>query len=92
MRRHASHCLLDLFPQRSSAALQLPDIHRISDTHEHIGMIYFARPKGGDLSLAEEEHHDIRWVSAEELDALQPPMSGAVKWYCRKAIEEVSAV
>ena len=74
---------------RALIAPRFLDIHRISDTHEHIGMIYFARPKGGDLSLAEEEHHDIRWVSAEELDVLQPPMSGAVKWYCRKAIEEV---
>jgi 8-oxo-dGTP pyrophosphatase MutT (NUDIX family) len=76
---------------RALIAPRFLDIHRISDTHEHIGMIYFARPKSGDLSLAEEEHHDIRWVSSAELDALQPPMSGAVKWYCRKAIEEVSA-
>jgi 8-oxo-dGTP pyrophosphatase MutT (NUDIX family) len=77
---------------RALIAPRFLDIHRISDTHEHIGMIYFARPKGGDLSLAEEEHHDIRWVTAEELETLQPPMSNAVKWYCRKAIEEVSAV
>ena len=41
--------------------------------------------------LATEEHHDIRWCSAGELDKLQPPMSDAVKWYCRKAIEEISA-
>jgi 8-oxo-dGTP pyrophosphatase MutT (NUDIX family) len=67
------------------------DIHRISDTHEHIGMIYWARPKSGAATLAGEEHHDIRWCSASELDALQPPMSNAVKWYCRKAIAEVSA-
>ena len=65
------------------------DIHRITDTHQHIGMIYWARPKNGTLSLATEEHHDIRWCSTEELDALQPPMSDAVKWYCRKAIEEI---
>jgi 8-oxo-dGTP pyrophosphatase MutT (NUDIX family) len=77
---------------RALIAPRFLDIHRISDTHEHIGMIYFARPTGGDLSLAGEEHHDIRWVSSEELDALQPPMSNAVKWYCRKAIEEVSGV
>src|SRR5262245_47050988 len=25
------------------------DIHRITDTHEHIGMIYFARVKSGSL-------------------------------------------
>lgn len=77
---------------RALIAPRFLDIHRISDTHEHIGMIYFARPKGGDLSLAEEEHHDIRWVTAEELETLQPPMTNAVKWYCRKAIGEVSAV
>jgi 8-oxo-dGTP pyrophosphatase MutT (NUDIX family) len=74
---------------RALIAPRFLDIHRISETHEHIGMIYFARPIGGDLSLAEEEHHDIQWISANGLDALQPPMSNAVKWYCRKAIEEV---
>lgn len=68
------------------------DIHRINATHEHIGMIYWARPKGGTLALAEAEHHDIRWCSAAELDSLEPPMSDAVKWYCRKAIEEIPRV
>ena len=68
------------------------DIHRISDTHEHIGMIYFARPKGGRVTLAQAEHHDIRWCSAEQLEALQPPMSDAVKWYCHAALREVGAM
>ena len=68
------------------------DIHRISDTHEHIGMIYLARVKSGSTTLAAEEHHDIRWCSAAELDTLQPAMSNAVKWYCHKAIEEVSSL
>jgi len=65
------------------------DIHRITSTHEHVGMIYWARPKAGSVQLAHEEHHDIRWTSIDELDALTPPMSNAVKWYCRKAIEEI---
>ena len=68
------------------------DIHRISDTHEHIGMIYFARPKGGQVTLAQAEHNDIRWCSAEQLEALQPPMSDAVKWYCHAALREVGAM
>jgi 8-oxo-dGTP pyrophosphatase MutT (NUDIX family) len=67
------------------------DIHRISDTHEHIGMIYWARPRAGIVTLATAEHHDIRWCSAGDLDTLQPPMSQAVKWYCRKALEEISS-
>ena len=66
------------------------DIHRISDTHEHIGMIYWARVKAGAATLAAEEHHDIRWCSADELEQLSPSMSNAVKWYCLKAIEEVN--
>lgn len=76
---------------RALIAPRFLDIHRITDTHEHIGLIYWARPRNGSLALAEAEHHDIRWCSSEELETLQPPMSNAVKWYCRKAIEEVSS-
>ena len=74
---------------RALIAPRFLDIHYISTTHEHIGMMYWARPKTGQLTLASAEHHDIRWCSSEELDALQPPMDQAVKWYCRKALEEM---
>ena len=74
---------------RALIAPRFLDIHSISETHDHIGMIYWAMVKKGSLQLAEAEHHDIRWCRAEELDALHPPMSKAVKWYCRKALEEV---
>ncbi len=76
---------------RALIAPRFLDIHRITDTHEHIGMIYWARPKSGQVQLATEEHHDIRWCSASDLDALQPPMSNAVKWYCRQALAEIRA-
>lgn len=78
--------------EQGSRALIAPrflDIHRINDTHEHVGMLYWARPRNGQLKLAAAEHHDIRWCSTTDLDTLQPPMSGAVKWYCRKALEEI---
>jgi 8-oxo-dGTP pyrophosphatase MutT (NUDIX family) len=74
---------------RALIAPRFLDIHRINPTHEHIGMIYWARTRNGRLTLAASEHHDIRWCSTEELDSLQPPMDNAVKWYCRKAIEEI---
>ena len=77
---------------RALIAPRFLDIHRINPTHEHIGMIYWARPKGGSTRLAVEEHHDIRWCTSGDLDTLQPPMSSAVKWYCRKAIEEISTI
>ncbi|HTA95322.1 MAG TPA: NUDIX domain-containing protein [Verrucomicrobiae bacterium] len=88
---------------RALIAPRFLDIHRINETHEHIGLIYWARPllaeghqtpQNGVSTkpiLAAEEHHDIRWCSAGELDKLQPPMTDAVKWYCRKAIEEISS-
>jgi len=79
---------------RALIAPRFLDIHRITDTHEHIGMIYWARPQGGGgataTKLAAAEHHDIRWCSAVDLDSLEPPMSDAVKWYCRSAIREIS--
>ena len=74
---------------RALLAPRFLDIHRITETHEHIGMIYWARPKSGNMTLAPEEHHDIRWCSREDLDVLKPAMSNAVKWYCRKALDEI---
>jgi 8-oxo-dGTP pyrophosphatase MutT (NUDIX family) len=74
---------------RALIAPRFLDIHRVNPTHEHIGMIYWARPKNGALTLATAEHHDIRWCSAGDLDLLLPPMDASVKWYCRKALEEV---
>src|SRR5258706_5836370 len=75
---------------RALIAPRFLDIHRITDTHEHIGMIYWARPKLGTVTLAELEHHDIRWCSAGDLESLRPEMSAAVKWYCLQAIAEIS--
>lgn len=75
---------------RALVAPRFLDIHRIDERHEHIGMIYWARPVAGALRRAEAEHHDLRWCTAQELDALRPAMSGAVKWYCLKALEELA--
>jgi 8-oxo-dGTP pyrophosphatase MutT (NUDIX family) len=77
---------------RALIAPRFLDIHKITDTHEHIGMIYWARPKNGSLTLSPTEHHDIRWCSVADLEKLQPLLSTAVKWYCRKALEEVSSL
>ena len=83
---------------RALIAPRFLDIHRINATHEHIGMIYWARPKRDGAhgvtrpttTLAHAEHHDIRWCSAADLDKLQPPVSDAVKWYCHAALREIS--
>jgi 8-oxo-dGTP pyrophosphatase MutT (NUDIX family) len=90
---------------RALIAPRFLDIHPIGDSHQHIGMMYWARPKAGSARctdrtsqchvptspvLATEEHHDIRWCALDDLDKLSPPMTDAVKWYCRKAIEEIA--
>ena len=75
---------------RALIAPRFLDIHRITDSHEHIGMIYWARPKNGSLALSSEEHHHIRWCGKADLDGLEPRMSNAVRWYCCKAIEELT--
>jgi 8-oxo-dGTP pyrophosphatase MutT (NUDIX family) len=79
---------------RALIAPRFLDIHRINETHEHIGMIYWARPKGGGdapvAELAAAEHHDIRWCTIDDLEKLSPPMMDSVKWYCRRAIEEIA--
>jgi 8-oxo-dGTP pyrophosphatase MutT (NUDIX family) len=74
---------------RALIAPRFLDIHRISATHEHIGMIYLARVKSGTLTLAAQEHHDIRWIDWAGLEQLDPPLSGAVKWYCQQALREL---
>ena len=74
---------------RALIAPRFLDIHRITDTHEHIGLIYWGRPKSGEVALATAEHWAIRWCSAQDLDSLQPPLSDAVRWYALKALEEI---
>jgi 8-oxo-dGTP pyrophosphatase MutT (NUDIX family) len=76
---------------RALIAPRFLDIHRITPMHEHIGMIYWARPAGGRLTLAPAEHHDIRWCARQDLERLAPPLDAAVKWYCLKALEEMAA-
>jgi len=39
------------------------DIHRINAKHRHLGMVYFARVKSGDIRLNEEEHDAIQWFT-----------------------------
>lgn len=76
---------------RALIAPRFLDIHRISETHEHIGMIYWATSDTDKIRLAEDEHFAIQWCTKEALDQLEPPITSAIKWYCLKALEEVDA-
>lgn len=62
------------------------DIHPISDTHKHIGMVYFIRAKSGKVQLAEKKHDDIRWFSETDLDDPQFNIDPGIKFYAKEAI------
>jgi 8-oxo-dGTP pyrophosphatase MutT (NUDIX family) len=78
---------------RALVAPRFVDVHRISDTHEHVGLIYWARPRDPDAEpVLSAEHHALRWFLPEELPLLQPPLSRAVHWYCSAALREITAL
>lgn len=62
------------------------DIHKISDTHKHIGLVYFAKSKSDKFIHNKEEHNDIRWFSREDLEKSEFNINNAVKFYANKAL------
>lgn len=62
------------------------DIHKISETHRHIGFTYFAKSKTEKIRLAEQEHHEIRWFTEEELDDPRYTLRPAIKFYAKEAL------
>ncbi len=42
------------------------------EAHQHIDMIYLAKPAGGDLILNPNETEDCRWFALDELEKLAP--------------------
>lgn len=68
------------------------DIHPIKGDHQHLGMVYFARPVAGELTLASAEHHAIRWFQDEEIDTApsdEIPLN--VRFYAREALRRYRA-
>lgn len=62
------------------------DIHKISETHKHIALNYFAKAKLDKVIINEEEHNEIRWFSKEELDGPQFKVEPAIKFYAKEAL------
>lgn len=66
------------------------NIHPINPTHQHIGMVYFARsgsdevkPSGSDVS------NDWRWLTLEDLEKNELGLSPAIRHYAMTALKEV---
>lgn len=65
------------------------DIHDISETHRHIGLVYFARAKSDEIRLAPDEHEQIRWFAESDLDDPQFEIFPDIKFYVREALKRV---
>lgn len=63
--------------------------HNISDTHEHVGFVYFARSDSDQTINQEDELSDeIRWFTMKELD--NPEITDRVRTYAKQALKELS--
>ena len=65
------------------------DIHRISDTHRHIVMVYFAKSESDAFVHNQEEHNDIRWFTKEDFDNPEFTWNESVRYYAIEALKVV---
>jgi len=65
------------------------DIHRIKEPHWHIGMVYFARVKSGEVKLNVEEHKDIQWLGEKDIEDILWGLSKPLKFYARQALQKI---
>jgi 8-oxo-dGTP pyrophosphatase MutT (NUDIX family) len=63
------------------------DIHKITDTHRHVGITYLLASKTDKLILAADEHKGLRWFNPEELESKKFDISPAVKFYASESIK-----
>lgn len=61
------------------------DIHDISPTHRHIGLVYFVKAMSDEICLAPDEHEQIRWFSEGDLENSQFAISPDIKFYAKEA-------
>ncbi len=79
------------FPQtRLLPAPAYLDVHDIQGEHKHLGMIYFARAHTSAVQLAEREHFDIRWFTADDLATSTLTIPESIRFYGQEALRRVS--
>lgn len=65
--------------------------NRISDTHEHITLVYFAKSNTDKIVLSEtEKSEECRWFTAEELDDPKYGIRKSVKYYAQEALKLIN--
>lgn len=62
--------------------------HKISDTHDHISMIYFATAQSDKIQQGPGEASDeIRWFTKAELDDKQFGVGDTTRYYAKAALD-----
>jgi 8-oxo-dGTP pyrophosphatase MutT (NUDIX family) len=66
------------------------DLHKISDAHKHVGLIYFAESESDRFVFNKEEHNDIKWFSEEDLENPVFEVMPSIKFYAKEALKTAS--
>lgn len=69
---------------------QFVDIHEISETHRHVGFVYFCKSTSAEVRLAESEHNAIRWFTRDELEDKHFAILPSIRYYALEALKHVS--
>ena len=66
--------------------------HRVSDSHEHITLTYFAKTNTNNIMQLSksEQSSDCRWFTNNELESLED-LPKNVKYYAQKALSVLSS-
>lgn len=63
------------------------DIHPINDVHRHIGMVYFAKANSDKVTLAADEHHQIKWLSERDITNTKYNLLPNIQFYAKEALK-----
>ena len=65
---------------------------RMSDTHDHVTMTYFARADSDHVQPSGDDRSDVwRWVTREELDDPDLALSPSLRFYAATALDRLSS-
>lgn len=77
-------------PLQEPRQLVLPrgiQVERIAPGHEHIDLVYFARPVGSKEPVPNDESLSVGWFGEEELERL--PLTEEIRMWVRRALDEL---
>jgi 8-oxo-dGTP pyrophosphatase MutT (NUDIX family) len=75
---------------RALIAPRFLNIHRVNPTHQHIGLIYFARSNSDKIEVhGDDVSNEIVWLTKEELNT-KTDIYPDIKFYATKALEALS--